>query len=52
MENYPNFQVMSQRRLDELVKASGGKESGVLELEHAEESSVLGAAIGVACMGR
>ena len=51
MENYPRFQEMCQVQLDGLIAASGGREMGVLELEHAEESSLFGAAVAVACMG-
>jgi hexokinase len=49
MENYPGFEATCQRRLDGLVEASGGK-AGVVELMYAEESSLLGAAVAVACL--
>jgi hexokinase len=50
MENYPQFREMCQKQLDSLVEGSGGAESGVVELVYAEESSLLGAAVAVACM--
>lgn len=49
MENYPGFKKTCQKTLDELVVASGGK-AGVVELMYAEESSLLGAAVAVACL--
>ncbi|KAG0649611.1 Hexokinase I [Hyphodiscus hymeniophilus] len=49
MENYPGFKKTCQERLDHLVEASGGK-AGVVELVYAEESSLLGAAVAVACL--
>jgi hexokinase len=49
MENYPGFRAASQRALDVLVEASGGK-AGMVELVYAEESSLLGAAVSVACI--
>jgi len=49
MENYPGFKTTCQQRLDGLVEASGGK-AGVVELMYAEESSLLGAAVAVACL--
>jgi len=49
LENYPNFKTSCQRQLDGLVEASGGK-AGVVELMYAEESSLLGAAVAVACL--
>jgi hexokinase len=50
MENYPRFEEMCQRQLDSLVEESGGASTGVIELQHAEESSLLGAAVAVACL--
>ena len=49
MENYPNFKTNCQKQLDSLVEGSGGK-AGVVELVYAEESSLLGAAVSVACL--
>ena len=49
MENYPGFEATCQQRLNGLVEASGGK-TGVVELMYAEESSLLGAAVAVACL--
>lgn len=49
MENYPGFRATCQRELDGLVEASGGK-AGMVELMYAEESSLLGAAVSVACL--
>ena len=49
MENYPGFKKTCQQRLDGLVEASGGT-AGVVELMYAEESSLLGAAVAVACL--
>lgn len=51
LENYPQFHETCQKRLDLLAEKSGAAATGILELEHAEESSLLGAAIAVACMG-
>lgn len=51
IENYPLFKTSCQSHLDTLVQASGGRK-GLIELEYAEESSLLGAAIAgaVACL--
>jgi hexokinase len=49
MERYPGFKSNCQNRLDGLVEASGGK-AGLVELVYAEESSLLGAAVAVACL--
>jgi hexokinase len=49
IEHYPNFKDTCQRTLDELVRASGGQ-AGAVELMYAEESSLLGAAVAVACL--
>jgi len=49
LENYPDFRVACQKHLDALVEASGGHK-GVIELMYAEESSLLGAAVAVACL--
>lgn len=49
LENYPNFRISCQRQLDALVEASGA-EKGSVELVYAEESSLLGAAVAVACI--
>lgn len=51
LENYPRYHEMCQKQLDLLAERSGAAATGILELEHAEESSLLGAAIAVACMG-
>ncbi|QSZ35300.1 hypothetical protein DSL72_008169 [Monilinia vaccinii-corymbosi] len=48
LENYPNFRSNTQKHLDMLVEESGAK-SGTVELMYAEESSLLGAAVAVAC---
>ena len=49
IEHYPHFKKICQQRLDGLVEASGGK-AGIVELMYAEESSLLGAAVAVACL--
>lgn len=49
IEHYPNFKETCQQQLDTLVQASGA-ETGVVELMYAEESSLLGAAVAVACL--
>jgi hexokinase len=49
LEHYPSFQTSCQTYVDELVVASGGK-AGAVELVHAEESSLIGAAVAVACL--
>jgi len=49
LENYPRFRETCQEQLDTLVEATGGKK-GVVELMYAEESSLLGAAVAVACL--
>ena len=51
MENYPGFEEICQQTLDDLVEASGAK-AGAVELMYAEESSLLGAAVAVACLDR
>lgn len=48
LENYPNFRSNTQKYLSLLVEASGAK-VGTVELMYAEESSLLGAAVAVAC---
>lgn len=48
LENYPDFRNNTQKHIDMLVEASGAK-SGIVELMYAEESSLLGAAVAVAC---
>lgn len=50
LEHYPNFRENCQMHLDSLVEASGGK-GGALELTPAMESSLVGAAVAVACLG-
>lgn len=49
LENYPGFKASCQTHLDGLVVESGGK-AGMVELVYAEESSLLGAAVAVACL--
>jgi hexokinase len=49
LENYPKFEASCQKQLNDLVEASGSK-AGVVELMYAEESSLLGAAVAVACL--
>lgn len=53
IENYPLFKTRCQAHLDNLVEGSGGSK-GLVELEYAEESSLLGAAIAgaVACLDK
>ncbi|KAM3086876.1 N-acetylglucosamine kinase 1 [Clarireedia jacksonii] len=48
LENYPDFRNNTQKYLDLLVEASGAT-AGTVELMYAEESSLLGAAVAVAC---
>lgn len=48
LENYPEFRKNTQKHIDMLVEASGAR-SGIVELMYAEESSLLGAAVAVAC---
>ncbi|KAK6613847.1 hexokinase-1 [Botrytis cinerea] len=48
LENYPEFRRNTQKHIDILVEASGAR-SGIVELMYAEESSLLGAAVAVAC---
>ncbi|TVY59411.1 Hexokinase-1 [Lachnellula suecica] len=48
-QNYPGFRESCQEQLDGLCVDSGGAK-GVVELEFAEESSLLGAAVAVACL--
>jgi hexokinase len=50
MENYPGYQSTCQDYLNKLAARSGATAPCILELEHAEESSLLGAAIAVACL--
>lgn len=49
LEHYPNFKDSCQRTLNELVRVSSGPAASV-ELVYAEESSLLGAAVAVACL--
>jgi hexokinase len=49
IEHYPHFKETCQQHLDELALASGA-ETGAIELMYAEESSLLGAAVAVACL--
>lgn len=49
IEQYPKFRETCQQQIDDLVEASGGKR-GAVELMYAEESSLLGAAVAVACL--
>jgi hexokinase len=49
MENYPGFRASCQSKVDGLIEASGGK-AGMVELMYAAESSLLGAAVAVACL--
>ena len=49
IQNYPGFREMCQSELDGLVEASGGR-AGMVELMYAEESSLVGAAVSVACL--
>jgi len=49
IEHYPSFKETCQQYLDDLAEASGA-ETGVMELMYAEESSLLGAAVAVACL--
>jgi hexokinase len=49
LERYPLFKENCQRHLNGLIKESGGR-TGALELIPAEESSLLGAAVSVACL--
>lgn len=48
LENYPGFRKNTQKYIDRLIEASGAK-NGTVELVYAEESSLLGAAVAVAC---
>ncbi|KAG9232792.1 hypothetical protein BJ875DRAFT_379956 [Amylocarpus encephaloides] len=49
LENYPGFRAACQKQIDDLVLSSGGGQ-GIVELMYAEESSLLGAAVAVACI--
>lgn len=49
LENYPAFRASCQENLDTLVITSGGVK-GDIELVFAQESSLLGAAVAVACL--
>lgn len=52
MEHYPGFCESTQKYLDLLVESTvGGKDvMGGLELVPADDSSLLGAAVAVACL--
>jgi len=52
MERYPGFRESTQKHLDMLVEATVGGEdvAGGLELVPADDSSLLGAAVAVACL--
>jgi hexokinase len=49
IQNYPSFQATCQRYLNVLVEMTGGS-AGSLELTSTMESSLLGAAVAVACI--
>ncbi|KAI9741564.1 MAG: hypothetical protein M1818_004370 [Claussenomyces sp. TS43310] len=49
VQSYPGFRAACQRHLDALTQASGGP-PGALQLTIAVESSLLGAAVAVACI--
>jgi hexokinase len=49
IQNYPQFKKTCQEYLDGLVEMSGGR-AGSIELSLAVESSLLGAAVAVACI--
>jgi hexokinase len=50
IENYPGYLSSCQRYLDELVRNSGRSDTGGIELVPAKESSLLGAAVSLACV--
>jgi hexokinase len=51
LENYPGFRNECQEQLDQLVQMSGGGgDGGKVELVYAAESSLVGAAVAVACL--
>lgn len=50
IENYPGYLASCQRYIDELVEGKGCSEPRSIELVPAKESSLLGAAVGLACV--
>lgn len=49
IEQYPNYLQSCQGYIDELISSAGGK-SGTMRLVGAKESSLLGAAVALACL--
>ncbi|KAG6010697.1 hypothetical protein E4U21_005196 [Claviceps maximensis] len=52
IENYPGYLASCQRYLDQLVESKGLVEHGRINLVPAKESSLLGAAVALACVER
>lgn len=52
IENYPGFLGNCQRYVNELVETKGMAARGTIELVPAKESSLLGAAVALACVER
>jgi hexokinase len=50
IENYPGYLSSCQRYLDELIDSCGRQDTGGIELVLAKESSLLGAAVSLACV--
>jgi len=48
IENYPGYLVNTQRYVDDLITAGGGV-PGCIDLVAAKESSLIGAAVALAC---
>ena len=49
IEHYPNYLINCQKYIDNLITSEGGM-PGTLELVAAKESSLLGAAVALACI--
>lgn len=50
IEQYPDYLAGCQRYIDDLVSAEAGAAPGTVDLVAAKESSLLGAAVALACM--
>lgn len=51
IENYPRYLATCQRYIDELVDSKGLAEPRSIQLVPAKESSLMGAAVALACVG-
>lgn len=50
IEQYPQYRQNCQGYIDKLISSAGGKASSTMKLVGAKESSLLGAAVALACL--